>query len=58
MEEITELKKRLGWTSNKMAEWLGISRQALWKLETGRNQPSGSVKKSVARLHDHLDNVA
>lgn len=60
MDNVQELKfdasriaaARGGRSLQEIAEQVGISRQALWQIETGRNMPSADV---LVRLCSVLD---
>lgn len=53
-ERIRALRLRLDWTQAKMGTTLGYSRpSSVSDLETGKQEPSGSVKVILQILHEH-----
>ena len=49
-EQLKELRKRLGLTQTQMAEKLGITLSAVYKIESGEN----NMSKPVALLAESL----
>lgn len=44
------LREARGWTQSDLAERLGVSRQSVNAIETGRSDPSLPLAFSIARL--------
>jgi transcriptional regulator with XRE-family HTH domain len=38
------------WTWQSLADTLGVSRQTLWKWETGKSKPNGDQERNLAKL--------
>ena len=47
--DIKALRDRLGWTQEKLAEFLGLDRSSVSRLENGQ-EPTGPTKKLIAQL--------
>jgi transcriptional regulator with XRE-family HTH domain len=49
-ERVRALREALGWTQQALADTSGLARDAVSRIETGRNQAtSGHVRKKLAR---------
>lgn len=56
-EELRALRLRLGLTQSQMAEKLGITLSAVFKLESGENNMSKPVAMLAEKLHSDIGNV-
>lgn len=50
--KVEELRKQFNYTQNDLAEKLGVSRQTINSLETGRYNPSIMLAHNIARLFE------
>lgn len=48
--EIYSLRKKLEWSQEQMAEYLGIDRSTVSRIETAVQEPSGPVKRLLQQL--------
>ena len=49
-QRLKELRKAAGYSQTRLAEYLGISQQAVGKWETGRATPDPNTIATIARL--------
>lgn len=49
---LRELRKQHGWSQADLAERLGVSRQAVNAIETGKHDPSLPLAFRIARLFE------
>lgn len=49
---LRELRKQHGWSQADLAERLGVSRQAVNAIETGKHDPSLPLTFRIARLFE------
>ena len=49
---IRELREEYGWTQGSLAEQLGVSRQTVNALETGKYDPSLPLAFAIAKLFE------
>lgn len=49
---LSELRAQRGWSQQRVAELLGVSRQTIISLERGRFDPSLPLAFNLARLFD------
>lgn len=56
---ITELRKKIGLTQEKLAEETGVTRQTIISLEAGRYNPSLLLAKKIATIlkQKHIEDV-
>lgn len=54
-EEIKKLRERSGLSTEEFAEYLGVSKNAIYNLETNRNIPSPNVRKKMRKLLEKLN---
>jgi putative transcriptional regulator len=55
---LRELRDERGWTQGALADRLGVSRQTVNALETGRHDPSLPLAFRIARLFgEPLENI-
>lgn len=47
---LKELRKERGWSQGELADQLGVSRQSVNAIETGRYDPSLPLAFTIARL--------
>jgi putative transcriptional regulator len=47
---VRELREALGWSQGELAEQLGVSRQTVNAIETGKYDPSLPLAFRIARL--------
>lgn len=57
-DELKALRLRLGLTQSAMAEKLGVTLSAIWKLESGENNMSKPVAMLAQQLQAELLNPA
>ena len=57
-KEIQALRKRLGWTQQRLAEELGVQRNTVALSEIGRRQPSRMALQFLRRLELELEGSA
>ncbi len=50
LTKVRELRSDAGWSQAELAERLGVSRQTVNAIETGRYEPSLSLALRVAKL--------
>ena len=50
--KVKVLRKKRGWTQSDFGEMLGVSRQSVHSIETGKYDPSLPLAFRIARLFD------
>jgi putative transcriptional regulator len=55
---VRELRAKNGWTQAALADLLGVSRQTINAIETGRYDPSLPLAFAIARMFDtHIEAI-
>ncbi|MBY5763604.1 helix-turn-helix domain-containing protein [Rhizobium leguminosarum] len=49
MRDIRSLREKLGWTQDRLAEYLGVDRSSVSRMENGQ-PPSGPVERLLSVL--------
>lgn len=53
INQVRELRTAQGWSQAELGERLGVSRQTVNAIETGRYDPSLPLAFKIARLFEH-----
>lgn len=53
--DIVALRKRLEWTQEQLAEYLGVDRSNVSRMEAGQSSVRGPVRRLLAQLSETPD---
>jgi len=49
--DIKDLRQRLGWTLQELANYLGVDKSTVHRWERGESRPSQLAQRQLQRLH-------
>jgi transcriptional regulator with XRE-family HTH domain len=55
--DVKTLREGLGWTQEQLAEYLGLDRSSVSRIENGQ-KPAGPTRRLLEQLHERRDNTA
>ena len=52
---LKRIRKRIGWTAERMGVVLGVSHQTIYRWETGKSKPLPIIRKMVEKMFSKLE---